>query len=239
MAYIGGKSKDADHILNVLNDPKFDDMDYIEPFVGYGHVLRRVEYKKSYTASDNNPLLIKLLRAIQDRKRLPRVRHDEYNRLKQLDSITLKRAVAAFTYSYAGKEWGGYTDVYYRNGQYKSYADERKRYYSVLANNDQFQSTRLRCCDFTAWDPWQKLIYCDPPYANTTGYGQTTFDSSEFWDVVRDWSRDNIVLVSEYKAPRDFMCVSSSNKQSSIASNKKTVRREKLFAHKSLASVFE
>ena len=35
-------------------------MYYVEPFVGYAHVLRRVERKRSYAASDANPLLVSL-----------------------------------------------------------------------------------------------------------------------------------------------------------------------------------
>jgi hypothetical protein len=47
---------------------------------------------------------------------------------------------------------------------------------------------------------------CDPPYRETTGYYHK-FDSDEFWDVVRKWSAENIVVVSEYSAPEDFKCV--------------------------------
>ena len=48
MSYIGGKARGASHILAVLNDPRFDGYDYLEPFVGMGHVLRRVVNKRSY-----------------------------------------------------------------------------------------------------------------------------------------------------------------------------------------------
>ena len=41
MSYIGGKSKGAAHILAVLNDTRYDNYDYLEPFVGMAHVLRR------------------------------------------------------------------------------------------------------------------------------------------------------------------------------------------------------
>ena len=34
--------------------------DYLEPFVGMGHVLRRVVHKRSYAASDANPLVMRL-----------------------------------------------------------------------------------------------------------------------------------------------------------------------------------
>ena len=68
MAYLGGKSKSAEHILDILNNPVFDSYDYIEPFCGYCHILRRVVNKKSYTISDNNKLLITLLKHVQKTK---------------------------------------------------------------------------------------------------------------------------------------------------------------------------
>ena len=61
MSYIGGKARGSKHILAVLNDERFDGMDYLEPFVGMGHVLRRVVNKRSYAASDGNALVVRLL----------------------------------------------------------------------------------------------------------------------------------------------------------------------------------
>jgi hypothetical protein len=52
-------------------------------------------------------------------------------------------------------------------------------------------------------------VYCDPPYEHTTRYkGTAPFDHAAFWQTMRDWARhDNIVLVSEYHAPPDFVVV--------------------------------
>ena len=117
MAYLGSKAKNADHILKVLNHTRFDGMDYVEPFVGYGHILRRISNKSSYIASDSNPLLIILLKAIQKREKIPTITKDEYDTLKHKTSDTLKRATAAFTYSYCGKQFSGYVDKYVRDGK--------------------------------------------------------------------------------------------------------------------------
>ena len=78
MAYIGGKAKGADFIIEQLNDPLFDGHDYIEPFIGYAHILRRVEKKRSYAASDANPLVIALLRWIKRRESLPNISRSRY-----------------------------------------------------------------------------------------------------------------------------------------------------------------
>lgn len=239
MAYIGGKAKEADHILEVLNDPLFDGMDYLEPFVGYAHVLRRVQNKRSYTASDDNDLLICLLKGVQTHKRLPNISAARYDRMRDEDKVTFNHAVAAFAYSYAGKEWGGYTDIYYRNGRRHSYSEERKKYYKSLMQNDIFKRTRLRCCDYEVHRPKNKIIYCDPPYGNTTQYNGELFDSEWFWDVMRKWSRDNIVFISEYSAPRDFVCIASANKSMSLSGRGSAgKRRERLYVHKKNKDIF-
>ena len=241
-AYLGGKSKGADHILQVLNHEMFDNYDYIELCVGYGHILRRVINKKSYTASDINPLLITLLKAIQSNAPLPTITRERYNYLRQQTEITLERAVAAFQYSFNGKEWGGWvggkndTPTYSRpNGRIDNMADSRKNYYKMLHNNPTFQATKLTCCSYEDITPFNKLCYVDPPYQATTKYGTQTFDSDRFWETMRQWSRDNIVLISEYDCPRDFVLVASHPKQCCIAGgHRQTTRMENLYAHQSI-----
>lgn len=235
MAFLGGKSTGADHILNVLNDPLFDDMDYVEPFLGYAHVLRRVVNKRSYRGSDCNPLLVTLLKAVQQKRNLPTITEREYHALKKQRGNTLRRAVAAFTYSYCGKQFAGFVDDYVRNGKKKSYAEERKRYYAHLQENEPFMSANIRCIDYRTLNYKNKLIYCDPPYANTTGYAgmhlkrgarKNDFDHDQFWETMRKWSKHNIVFVSEYNAPSDFVCVASANKRCTlIRSDAQTLRR--------------
>lgn len=48
------------------------------------------------------------------------------------------------------------------------------------------------------------VVYCDPPYAGTGGYGRE-FDHDAFWQWCR--TRDFPVYVSEYRAPEDFISV--------------------------------
>lgn len=234
MSYLGGKAKSAEHILAVLNHPMFDGMDYVEPFVGYAHVLRRVEHKRSYQASDSNPLLMTLLRAVQEGRTIPHITEKEYNTLKYQKGSSLRRAAAAFTYSFNGKEWGGYTATY--NGcastAPRNPPDERRRYYNKLHGNETFRATRLTEVSFDRLQPRNKLIYCDPPYANTTGY-RNEFDHAHFWTVMREWSRNNIVFISEYRAPPDFVCVASLRKDMSLrGAHHKETRKECLFTHK-------
>ena len=232
MAYLGGKSKSAEHIIDVLNDPVFNDYDYIEPFCGYCHILRRVINKKSYTASDNNNLLITLLKHNQKVKgEHPEITPEEYDKLrKNPKSNLLRAAYAAFCYSYNGKYFGGFVEKYGT----RNYPAERKRYYDLLHDNKTFHDTKFKFTDYLTYHSEKgKLIYCDPPYDSTTEY-HSSFNSESFWKEIRSLSRNNYVFVSEYKAPDDFICLAQKTKRTSLSGTGATRKREeKLFVHKS------
>ena len=79
------------------------------------------------------------------------------------------------------------------------------------------------------------LIYCDPPYSETTQpYGTGDFNTEEFWDVMRNWSKNNDVYISEYVAPDDFECVLEIQTKTDIrnGNNQLDKRVEKLFKYK-------
>ena len=76
MSWVGSKARNAEFILAILNDSQYDGMPYLEPFVGMGHVLSRVQRKQSYRASDNCQLLMILLGAVQRGEPLPTITKD-------------------------------------------------------------------------------------------------------------------------------------------------------------------
>jgi DNA adenine methylase len=234
MAYLGGKARIADHILQILNDPAFDNMDYIEPFCGYCHILRRVKNKKTYIASDSNKYLITLLRHIQKTKgdHLT-ISEEEYEELKQHPNKNpLRAAYAAFCYSYNGKFFGGYTSKVHG----RDYPQERKDYYDKLHENEIFKKTSIKHTSYTKYKAVKgKLIYCDPPYEDTTEYA-SNFNSSTFWEDMRNLSKHNYVFISEYNAPADFLCVSQAGKRSTVSGKGNTRKKqEKVFIHESKA----
>jgi DNA adenine methylase len=76
------------------------------------------------------------------------------------------------------------------------------------------------------------VIYCDPPYVNTKQYANATkFNYDEFWNTMRFWSQDNIVLVSEQSAPEDFKCIWEQEVSRSIKATDKSKSTEKLFIY--------
>ena len=110
-------------------------------------------------------------------------------------------------------------------------------------DNGLLENSEFYCRDYREWKPSNCVIYCDPPYNNTEpldykvlykGKRIDKFDTDEFWNVMREWSKNNKVFISEYNAPDDFKCVwqqevklMMKNKQ-----NTKDVRVEKLFRYK-------
>ena len=72
----------------------------------------------------------------------------------------------------------------------------------------------LMTAEFTNLDyrqvpiPRGAVVYADPPYADTTGYGNEKFDSAEFWSCMRLLATTGYtVFISEQTAPPDFVCI--------------------------------
>ncbi len=84
--------------------------------------------------------------------------------------------------------------------------------------------------------PCGALVYCDPPYKGTDGYNGEEFDHAAFWNWCRKIIRTNVLAVSEYSAPSDFVSVWKKNKICTYGTgnNKRTV--EQLFVHESQAA---
>jgi hypothetical protein len=88
--------------------------------------------------------------------------------------------------------------------------------------------------------PDNAFIYCDPPYANTKKYA-TDFNNERFWDWCREIieTKENIkLLISEYNAPDDFVCIWSKGAQNNMGNNTMS-KNEKLFIHNSQVSKFD
>ncbi len=111
-------------------------------------------------------------------------------------------AFCGFGCSFGGKWFGGYA----RSEGKVCYAATTQR--SLLKQLPLIQNVKFRYGLFHEHNPKGCIIYCDPPYENTTNYGAFKgFDHELFWSTVREWSKRNTVLVSEYQAPSDFNCV--------------------------------
>lgn len=236
MRYLGGKSKIRKQIAAFLESLRKPNQVYFEPFVGGGWVLQ--EMSGDRIASDGNKALIAMYQALQDGWIPPDfVSNDEYNQVKlDYDKNSPMLAFCGFGCSFAGKWFGGYA----RSEGKDCYAATSKR--SLLKQLPLIQGVKFEHRLFHEWSPKNALIYCDPPYQGTTQYGAFDgFDHELFWQTIRDWvNNGNTVIVSEYNAPDDFVCVKEMTSQMGLSVGNTTNRPkrvEKLFMHKSQAGL--
>jgi len=234
MRYLGGKSRTAKQIGAFLRSLHKPGQTYLEPFVGAGWVLAQMDgIDGDRIASDANPYLIAMYRCLQQGWRPPtEISEEEYKAIKEIESdipeyMALK-AFVGFGCSFAGKWFAGYC----RDAQKNNYAARASR--SLLKRWVAMESTRFLCCNYTDHEPDGYLVYCDPPYASTTEYAATDrFDTDKFWSVMRRWSGNNTVVVSEYSAPPDFTCVLEMKTATALrdSDNKTIPRTERLFMY--------
>jgi DNA adenine methylase len=225
MRYLGGKYKIRKQISCYLESVR-GGRDYLEPFVGSAAVLQ--EMRGARTASDSNKALITMYKALQEGWLPPDSITEEmyaHYRMTQDEDDPLT-AFIGIGCSFGGKWFGGYA----RGGIKRNYAREAKS--SLVKLVPFIKDVHFNTCSYSDYTPKNMLIYCDPPYEDTTGYGNN-FDSLSFWNVMREWSENNIVVISEFKAPSDFRCVLSIGSRTSIRNSKNisALTVEKLFMY--------
>ena len=208
MKYLGGKFRTADKISSYMNSVIGKNQPYWEPFVGAAWVLRRISADERY-ASDINHYLIALWLAIQDGWKPPSdVTNEEYDNIKANIENYPPELVAfvGFATSWGGKWFGGFARD---PNSDRNYA--REGMFSLLRAVPYIKTAQFFTADFLVTKPPKDnmLIYCDPPYENTTKYDfAPSFKHDKFWDRVRDLEGcGHNVIVSEYVAPDDFTCV--------------------------------
>ena len=136
--------------------------------------------------------------------------------------------VTAFINSFNGKYWGGYA---YKSGG-RNYFDEARR--NITKQADDIKDVEFYCKDYKELEKTKNcLYYLDPPYFLKTGYKENTINHEEFWNWVRELSKNNIVYISEENAPDDFECVWQKDVLRHMNYNKKKKSTEKLFKIKS------
>ena len=106
---------------------------------------------------------------------------------------------------------------------------------NILKQKDKLIGAKLICDTYENIECKNSLLYCDPPYEGTTKYKNIdNFDYEAYWNKVREWSKDNIVLCSEYNAPSDFICIYEKTLTTTLDKNSRKKDTERLFIHKKL-----
>ena len=222
MKYMGSKNRIAKEILPIMikgaNEKGITT--WVEPFVGGANMIDKVPNNFQRIGIDYNAHTIEALIAIRDLvDKLPnQLTEDEYKQLKGSEPEPIKSWLR-FVCSYSGKFDNGFA----RQGNPLKYRSEP---IEEGLRNAKKQSPNLQGVKFIngSYDEYSDfencLIYCDPPYEGTTSYKTGAFDHPKFWDWCRKMSEKNLVFVSEYKAPDDFICVWEGEVKTNFASQR-------------------
>ncbi len=202
MKILGGKSQLATQISQIVRRLRLPSQSFLEPFCGAAWITVHL-YPGPTTASDISAPLICLHQAVQKGWEPPDfISEDMYSILQRAsrDGETSPFITfAGYSCSWSGKWWGGYA-----RGNSRNYCLEAKK--SLLQKHTSLKNVLFEHANYKNLEPKNLCIYCDPPYANTTSY-DTPWNPKEFWEIMRRWSKNNTVIISEYKAPADFKCI--------------------------------
>lgn len=244
---MGSKSRIAKHIVPIIQR-YIDETNckyYLEPFVGGANVIDKIKCNTKI-GSDKNRYLIALLQRAQANeplftsvsKELYDAARTAFNNGDDTKFFDWEMGNIGFLASYNGRWFdGGYAKSGYektKNGErYRDYYREARD--NLLAQAPNLRDIKFSCKDYTYYNEvYLKdfVIYVDPPYQNTKQYANATkFDYDEFWQTMRDWSKNNIVLISEESAPDDFECIWEQEVSRSIKAGDKSRSTEKLFIY--------
>ena len=235
---MGSKSRIAKHIVPIIQRCINDNqsISYIEPFVGGCNIIDKIECKNRI-ANDINIYLIELFKELLNGGELPDYVSKEIYDIARKEWQTGKGNLSffelgaiGFLASYNGRFFdGGYAKSGYEGKRYRNYYQESKN--NILNQIENLNDVNFFCLDYKElMTPANAVIYCDPPYKGTKQFHYSNnFNHIEFWDVMREWSRYNTVLISELEAPEDFECIWEQEVSRSIKSKDKSRVTEKLF----------
>lgn len=204
MRYLGGKADIGKSIAGILEARRAPGALFVDMCCGSLNVTRHMPGKR--IAVDACESLITMWRAAVSGWVPPiQVTREQYASVKASpnpqDPMT---AFVMFGCSFGGKWGGGYA------------ADRPQQRYAEGASNQIVKKAR-DCANvgfvhasFEEVVPGRlppgTVLYCDPPYAGTTGYGAVPkFDHTSFWSWANGHRRADVkVFVSEYVAPEDW-----------------------------------
>lgn len=215
MVYLGSKARLVKYIAPILqkciDDNHIDT--YIEPFVGGANMIENIKCKNRI-GSDANPELIELLKYMQSDPELKLapdacgfehykdVRENRKNNTGKYP--VYYTALIGFFASFAGR---------YFDGGFGRDKKGGREIYPERLRNAREQAPNLKdiifeCRDYKEFkDIKNAVFYFDPPYKDTKNYSKFKIDYDEFYDFVRELSKNNFCFVSEFNMPDDFKIV--------------------------------
>lgn len=236
MNYLGSKAKIAKEILPLILANRKDDNElYIEPFAGGFNSISRVTGNR--LAYDINPVVISLFQYLKEtdldelENTLPSiVTKEDYLKVREDYKKGIINYLTAFVLigcSFGDKFNAGYA----KNARGYNYALRTKT--NLLKQKATLGSIDIRLGSYVEinLDIPKAIIYCDPPYKDTTKYKVADFNYEAFYAWCRlANSKGHEIFLSEYQAPSDFKELWSKEVPHNLrADSNKQTRVEKLF----------
>ena len=254
MKYMGSKSRIKKDIVPVIQEyiNKNNITKYLEPFVGGANIIDSIVCNEK-VGNDKSEFLIEMFKAFTednsliDDKRLSELTKEEYDECRSrfykndFDEKYPKWYVGAvgFLGSYNGRFFdGGYAKTLVsKTGSVRNYYQEAKR--NLKSQLKDLNGIRWFNKDYMYFSNVKNaVIYCDPPYKDTKQYGTSkNFSHSEFWQWVREMSKNNIVIVSELQAPQDFICIWEQEVTRTQDNAKRTKSIERMFIYEKCEAI--
>lgn len=234
---MGSKNKLSKELVPIIQSfITSETIAYVEPFVGGANIIDKISCDRKI-GLDIKVELIELLKYCQLlENRLPQhISEEEYVRVRDNKSEYEKWYVGlvGFCATYSAKWFNGYARSNRPNGEPRDMSNEAIR-------NLEKQRVNLVGIEFKAMDYrdldtsniFDCVIYCDPPYRETTSYSTGEFNHLEFYEWCCKMSKNNVVLVSEYSIEDDrFSVIWEKQSKVGIDSNKvnHSTRVERLY----------
>lgn len=196
---------------------------YIEPFIGGGNVAAVMgNLFDNAHYSDAHPDLILMYEAFRRGEFNESTKHptrEEFDQLKKEEPSAL-RGLVGFGCSFSAAFFSGFIC------DEKNHAKRRCHFYAsirrVNADIKTMSGRKTTTFEHKSYMDVKAsegdVIYCDPPYANTSGYTVGDFDTNAFWRKAQEWVDNGAyVYVSEYEAPPSAAIICEQTKRVAAA----------------------
>jgi DNA adenine methylase len=211
MRYVGSKARIARQIRDVILGCKGSRGIYVEPFLGGANSFNIIApHFEVSVGVELNASVAMMWQAVGEGWIPPvDVSEELYVDMRNAGPSALRGFVGAGC-SFGGKWFGGYArGGYNADGTPRNYPGESSR--AVLKKADVISKSVIVSGSYEMLSISANcVVYCDPPYRGTLGYGSQVFNHDMFWKICDKWSDVGaLVLVSEYVAPVEWECVGS------------------------------
>jgi DNA adenine methylase len=231
---MGSKNRIAKHLLPLMLSyaEASNIKTWVEPFVGGANMIDKVPASFERIGYDLNAHVIAALIDIRDR---PEELFESFTEAQRSEHrggpARSLYSHACIVTSFGADLKGGYARE--AGSDDRTFCGYGKR--NAVKQSLFLQGVRLEVASYEDLSGMKNaVIYCGPPYQGATGYKTGAFNHVAFWDWCRKMSESNIVFISEYQAPDDFICLWSGEIKTNFASSRKAATHnatEKLFTY--------